>query len=276
MARTDPLNVAHYWQDRRTQGLSLMRADFRTQYYPPHRHDGFVIAATEYGGSVIKSRGTTEQASAAALLVFNPDEPHAGGVDRGNRWLFRSLYLEGAAIEDVVQGLGIRTAPYFLQNCFADAALAARFLALHRAMQERRDVLRESELLIGTFGTLFKRYGSGAGRIEPAPRDRARLTRAKDFVMARLGQALSLSDIAEALCLTQYQVISLFKRTTGLTPHAYITQLRLDAARRQLGRGDSIADVAVACGFYDQSALTNHFKRCYGLTPLQYVVAVRA
>jgi AraC-like DNA-binding protein len=276
MARTDPLNITHYWHDRRTRGLSLMRADFRTQYYPPHRHDGFVIAATEVGGSVIKSRGTTEAASASALLVFNPDEPHAGGVDRGNRWLYRSLYLEETAIEEVAQGLGIKTAPYFLQNCFTDAPLVARFLALHRAMQDGRDVLRESELLIGSFGALFMRYGSGGGRIEPAPRDRVRLTRAKDFVIARLDEALSLGDIAEALGLTQYQVISLFKRTTGLTPHAYVIQLRLDAARQHLARGGTIADVAVACGFYDQSALTNHFKRCYGMTPLQYAAAARA
>jgi AraC-like DNA-binding protein len=102
------------------------------------------------------------------------------------------------------------------------------------------------------------------------------LTRAKDFVIARLDEALSLGDIAGTLGLTQYQVISLFKRTTGLTPHAYITQLRLDAARRHLARGSTIADVAAACGFYDQSALTNHFKRYYGLTPLQYAAAARA
>ena len=102
------------------------------------------------------------------------------------------------------------------------------------------------------------------------------MTRAKDFVIARLDEALSLGDIAEALGLTQYQVISLFKRTTGLTPHAYMTQLRLDAARQHLARGGTIADVAVACGFYDQSALTNHFKRCYGMTPLQYAAAARA
>ena len=89
-------------------------------------------------------------------------------------------------------------------------------------------------------------------------------------------EAVSLSDLGQALALTQYQVISLFKRTTGLTPHAYVTQLRLDVARRRLGQGVSIAAVAVDCGFYDQSALTRHFKRCYGLTPLQFATAARS
>jgi AraC-like DNA-binding protein len=38
-------------------------------------------------------------------------------------------------------------------------------------------------------------------------------------------------------------------------------------------RGVSIAEAALAAGFYDQSALTNHFKRAYGITPLQWARA---
>jgi AraC-like DNA-binding protein len=276
MARSDPLNVAHYWRDRRMPGLSLMHADFRTQEFAPHRHDAFVIAATELGGSVIRSRGTVEQASASAIFVFNPDEPHAGAMGASERWRYRSLYLEQAAIDEVARGLGVDTVPYFTRNCFPDPDLIAGFLALHRSLQDGRYMLRESELLISSFGALFLRHGSGGARIERAPRDRLRLRMALDMMKARLGEALSLSDIGKALELTQYQVISLFKRTTGLTPHAYITQLRLDEARHQLARGAAIADVAAGCGFYDQSALSRHFKRCYGMTPLQYSAAFRS
>ena len=57
MARVDPRNTTQYWWDRHTSGLSLMRADFTTHEYPPHAHQAFVVAVTEQGGSVIKSRG---------------------------------------------------------------------------------------------------------------------------------------------------------------------------------------------------------------------------
>ncbi|HKF72799.1 MAG TPA: helix-turn-helix transcriptional regulator, partial [Stellaceae bacterium] len=67
-----------------------------------------------------------------------------------------------------------------------------------------------------------------------------------------------------------------FRRTTGLTPHAYLMQVRLGAACRGLRRGLPIADVAAASGFYDQSALTRHFKRCYGITPRQFARAAAA
>ncbi|SFJ18021.1 AraC-type DNA-binding protein [Bosea sp. OK403] len=276
MARIDPLNVAHYWRDHRLDGLSLMRADFQTQHYAPHRHEAFVIAATEFGGSVVRSRGLVEQANASTLLAFNPAEPHSGGMGASRRWRYRSLYLEQAAIDEVARGLGIDAVPYFTRNLFADLDLISRFLLLHGVLQDGRDVLQANELMISTFAMLFARYGSGGGRIEPAPRDRVRLKTALEMIRARLNEALSLSDLSQVLALTQYQVISLFKRTTGLTPHVYVTQLRLDVACRRLAQGAGIADVAVDCGFYDQSALTRHFKRCYGLTPLQFATAARS
>jgi AraC-like DNA-binding protein len=275
MARTDPFNVTHYWREPGMDGLSLMQADFQSQYYPPHRHQAFVIAVTELGGAVVKSRGRVEEASASALLVFNPDEPHSGGMGRSTRWRYRSLYLEQDALDSVAQGLGVEAMPYFTSNVFCDPDLISGFLALHRALQNKFDRLHEIELLISTLGRLFARHGSGRNRIEPGPRDRRRLELALDIMRSRLSAPPSLADLSGATGLTQYQLISLFKRTVGLTPHTYLTQMRLDAARRLLAQGGTIADVAVASGFYDQSALTTYFKRFYGVTPLQFAAAMR-
>ena len=78
MARSDPKNSTEYWWDRHLTGLSLMRADFTTHEYPPHIHEALVVAVTENGGSVVKSRGQVEAATPSTLFVFNPAEPHAG------------------------------------------------------------------------------------------------------------------------------------------------------------------------------------------------------
>ncbi|KVD78312.1 hypothetical protein WS62_29260 [Burkholderia sp. ABCPW 14] len=52
--------------------------------------------------------------------------------------------------------------------------------------------------------------------------------------------------------------------------------MRLRAALRELQAGRSLADAALTSGFYDQSALCNHFKRTFGMTPMQYTRARRA
>ena len=276
MARVDPRNTTQYWWDRHTSGLSLMRADFTTHEYPPHTHQAFVVAVTEQGGSVIKSRGRVEEAHRSALFVFNPAEPHAGWMGWSRLWRYRSLYLTQSAIDTVAAELGIESVPYFTQNLFRDADLIEDFLALHRALEDNRDAFHERELLVGTFGRLFQRYGSGGGRIEAAPRDQALLRSAIEHMRDRHADDLRLQDIAEPVGLTAFQLIGLFRRATGITPHAYLTQIRLGAACRGLRRGLPIADVAAGAGFYDQSALTRHFKRCYGITPRQFAKAALA
>jgi AraC-like DNA-binding protein len=276
VARIDSRNTTQYWWDRHLSGLSLMRADFTTHEYPPHTHDALVVAVTEQGGSVIKSRGQVEEAHASTLFVFNPAEPHAGWMGWSERWRYRSLYLTRAALDQVAHGLGIGSVPYFTRNLFDDPDLIDAFHAMHHAIEEGRDVFQERELLIGTFGRLFQRHGSGGGRIKPAPRDRVLLERVTARMQAEYAQDLRLEDLAASIGLTTFQLIGLFKRTVGLTPHAYLTQIRLGIASRQLRHFPVIADVATAVGFYDQSALTKHFKRCYGITPLQFARAAAA
>ena len=93
---------------------------------------------------------------------------------------------------------------------------------------------------------------------------------------AEYASDLHLEELAAGVGLTTFQLIGLFKRTVGLTPHAYLTQVRLGMACRHLRRAAAPAEVATAVGFYDQSALNKHFKRYYGITPLQFSRAAAA
>jgi AraC-like DNA-binding protein len=273
MARPDTKNTAKYWWDRHISGLSLMHADFTTHDFATHTHDAFVIAVTELGGARFKSRGVTDFLRPSALFVSNPEEPQSSWMGDSPRLRYRSMYLTQAAIEIVADGLGISSVPYFTSNIFLDADLVRNFISLHQALEAGSDRFREHELLISAFGDLFGRCGSGGDRIEPAPRDRVLIRMVADLVRERYSENLLLGDLAAAAGLSIFQLIGLFKRGIGTTPHVYLTDVRLNAACRRLSVGDTIAEAAVASGFCDQSALTKHFKRAYGITPLQFAKA---
>jgi AraC-like DNA-binding protein len=273
MARPDTKNTAKYWWDRHISGLSLMHADFTTHDFATHTHDAFVIAVTELGGARFKSRGVTDSLRPSALFVSNPEEPQSSWMGDSPRLRYRSMYLTQAAIDVVADGLGISSVPYFTSNIFLDAHLVRSFVSLHEALEAGTDRFREHELLISAFGDLFGRRGSGGDRIEPAARDRALIRKVADLVRERYCENLLLGDLAAAAGLSIFQLIGLFKRGIGTTPHVYLTDIRLNAACRRLGLGDTIAEAAVASGFCDQSALTKHFKRAYGITPLQFAKA---
>lgn len=273
MARHDPHNRTRFWNDARVPGMSLMCADFTTHEYAPHWHEALVIAATETGAAEFRSRGTSDYARPSLLLVFNPAEPHSGRMGWSAHWRYRSFYLTRQAIDVVARGLGIESVPAFTSNAIADPALVDAFLALHRAVEDGSDALAAHEGLYRGFAALFERYGSGGDRIATPAVGRAVIAAIVDFMHAHHDQDLSLDDMGRRFALTPFQLIRAFKKTVGLTPHAYLTQLRLNEACRLLRRGTPIAEAAAAVGFYDQSALTRHFKRSYGITPLQYARA---
>jgi AraC-like DNA-binding protein len=276
MARQDTGNRTIYWQSKNIPGMSLLRADFTSHQFGPHTHDAFVIAVTEAGGAEISSRGTIEKVGPSTLFVSNPEERQSARMDEGERWLYRAFYLTRSAIDAVGHRLGTEAAPYFMQNMLRDGDLIDRFGRLHRALETARDDLRVDELAVGAFSMLFRRYGSGGSRPERAPQSRAIVSRVIELMQTRYSESLSLEELARVADLTRFQLIGLFKRTVGLTPHAYLIHIRLNAACRLLKRGFPLAESALAAGFCDQSALTKHFKRCYGITPLQFAGAARA
>lgn len=105
--------------------------------------------------------------------------------------------------------------------------------------------------------------------VRQLPHSRA-VADAINFIQSHYAQPITLDDIADAVHLSAYHLARLFKQSTGETPHQYLIQMRVNSARALLTSGAgqrSLAEIAAAVGFVDQSHLTRHFKRQFGVTP---------
>jgi AraC-like DNA-binding protein len=276
MAKFDPKNTSRYWRASDMPGVGMLHADFTTHEYAPHAHDGFVIAVTEAGGSEFRSRGRTDIAHRQALLVFNPDEPHSGRMDGSPRWRYRSFYLTEPGIRSLMTNLGIDRPRYFDTNVLRDPELIASFFRLHCALDERADPCESSrrhELFVENFGILFQSHARQGERVAPAPADGSVIAPVLELLRDAFAERITLEQMAAVADLTLFQLIGVFKRIIGLTPHMYLTQLRIRAAIHYLDAGWPLVEAAAVSGFYDQSAFNRHFKRAFGMTPSQYVRA---
>ena len=94
------------------------------------------------------------------------------------------------------------------------------------------------------------------------------LRKITSLIEDRLTEDLSLADLAIEVDLSPSHFSSVFRKTTGLSPHQYIVQRRLEHAQRLLTSTKlSIGEIATTVGFYDQSHLVRHMRRVMRVTP---------
>jgi len=89
-----------------------------------------------------------------------------------------------------------------------------------------------------------------------------------DYIHEHLAEDVSLETLARVAGLSPFHFARLFKKTVGIAPHQYLIRRRVERAKELLLTTESeIAEIAVQVGFCDQSHLTSHFKRTYGIAP---------
>lgn len=97
------------------------------------------------------------------------------------------------------------------------------------------------------------------------------VNQAIDLMHSQLEGKILLRDLSGEYGVSVAYFCRKFKESTGTTPHKFITNLRIDKAKSMLMRGElSLSQIALDCGFADQSQFTNTFKRVAGVTPSQF------
>ncbi len=156
-----------------------------------------------------------------------------------------------------------------------DAVIDANFRAAVQAMESRSKAslyyLNSMAHLISTH--VLHRYGRDPHRMTPWEAiDAPALKRALEFIDAHIDKTLSLADIAAASGLSIDRFRRDFKAATQMSPHQFVIRRRVDRARALItaSRNPRLAEIALACGFADQSHLSTTFRRVLGVSPARF------
>lgn len=199
------------------------------------------------GGRVDAGRG---------VLVARGTE-HGFRADGENRFVV--VDLDGMDLpETLVRGAGER--PFFA----IDAGL--RHLACHLAFEAAGGRM-DGPAALHACGLLAHALACRAGEAEPAEPP-AGIGRALDLIRARFAEPVRVADLAAAAGMSPGHLHRRFRAALGRTPAEWLAGFRLDQAVRLLEEGRlPIAEVALACGYSDQTALTRSLRRRRGTTP---------
>jgi AraC-like DNA-binding protein len=92
-----------------------------------------------------------------------------------------------------------------------------------------------------------------------------------DYINDHLAETLSLNQLADTLRLTTWELTRAFKKTTGLAPYSFLSNVRIERAKELLKDSNlPIAQIALEVGFSSQSHLNSAFKKFQGCTPGQF------
>jgi AraC-like DNA-binding protein len=266
---------ARFWRTPLLPGADLMTAEYHAHAFAPHWHDAYTIPVIEDGAECFRYLGADHVAEAGTVPVIHPGEVHTGSraVDEG--WRYRVMYVPVDYVHALAEDIAGRAQPlpWFGAEVIRDADLARRLAHAHRLLEAdaacapASDALAAQTALLDALSTLLTRHGrTRAAPLAAQPGD-YRIDTMKSLLAADLATPLRVADLAQAVGLSPFHATRLFTKATGLPPHAWRTQLRLQRSLAPLRAGASVADVAAATGFTDQSHFTRHFRRMFGVPP---------
>lgn len=264
-----------YIRPAEVEGIEALHARFVHHAYRPHSHPTWTVAVVERGAARFALDATQQRAGQGELFVLEPEAVHTGRAAVPEGWAYKVLYVEPRVVHEWAERDGAmpRAARWVV---FRDPALRGALVRAHAALAGEPAPLAVEEALLGAVAALRPHL-----RPEPPARRRDRaehaaVRRAHDHLRERWDQRVTLTELAAVAGLSRFELVRRFGQQTGVTPHAFQINVRVERARRLLAGGATPAEVAAVCGFADQPHLTRVFKRAVGVTPARYARAVES
>jgi AraC-like DNA-binding protein len=166
-------------------------------------------------------------------------------------------------LHTVLLGNG-RALPFLEGGVTTDPRLAAATATLLQHVGYSLEPLEQSDAL----AELARALAAVAGMPAQCSRgDFLAAQRARDYLHENCGRVVTLEELEAATGHDRWSLSRDFRTFYGTSPYRYLTMRRLDAVRHMLLANTSLADAAAAAGFADQSHMTRHSSKTYGLTP---------
>ena len=245
-------------------GIERIQAQFRGDAFDLHRHDTYALGVTMRGVQTFRYRGEQRYSLPGRVIVLHPDELHDGGAATDDGLVYRMLYLEPSVLFQCLEaariGLPFVDEPVIEDNHFAGLLLAA-LGELDRELDE---------LFVDDFVSQLADGLVQHARLPQRPPGSIAWGQAKaarEYLEAHVTRGVRSQDLERITGLDRFALARHFRAAFATSPHRFLLMRRLQQAKVMIGQGESIAEVAAATGFADQSHLTRHFKKAFGIAP---------
>ena len=240
------------------------------RHYKLHMHKSFSVGAIDRGEVVYQVEGEKACLRPGSLALMNPELMHSCNPTKSGERSYYMLHL------DVDWCLALQQSMWNVDQfrpvniiLLRNESIYRHYISTMQLLMNEGDLLEKEQALIELAENIFLNACEPAAIItEPS----LQIEHAKLLMSQNLEDDLSLQHLATKLNANPYTLLRQFKKATGVTPHAYLLNIRIERARELLQQGLNVAQVALECGFFDQSHFHRHFKAITAVTPREYQV----
>lgn len=269
------INNINFRRDPDFKGVEVCEVTKSCHVFPNHCHDDiYAFSLVEEGGSYCLGKSKDNSlVKSGEIALINPGQVHSGEPVKDVPITYQMIYINLALMKKTASDIYEKESklPEFTQMVIHDPKLAFLFRQVSGKLIHSSGHLEKDSCISEFLGQLLVEYGLSNTKTNLPGKEHLAVRLAMEYLAENLDQKLPLEEVAKEAGFSRYHFLRIFKKNTGLSPHAFRTQRRIDAARKFLLQGTPLAQIAIETGFTDQSHFTNKFRQYTGATPKQYL-----
>lgn len=252
--------------------VELKDAAFKGINFPNHFHETYSIALINGGFEKITLGGKDLTVCKDIIVVINEGEVHANGFYDTDEWSYQTINISPDLLRFFAfrNALNISLSPRF-KHIIEDPELVDLIRSL-----KKYDVTGKIAAIEQIICRLIRYH-----RFEIPPKNfsypemKNVIMEMRYLIRRDLNQPLNLFMFSKLFGKSTYQILRAFKSYTGLTPGQFKNLNRINKAKSLIKQGCSLTEVAMECGYYDQSHFIHSFNQLVGVRPGTYKSAIK-
>lgn len=260
-------------------------------YVEPHTAP-FSIKFVLTGAEVYRCARQTLSVQSHKYLIINKNQTYTSEIDTVDATISFCVFFSDQFVSDALQA-ATHSSEFLLENPYAinqaelnfDQKLFWLDTSMHQLVHRYRresyptDELQTDEWCSQLLELLImvrqdehgRRTRVKAAKHSTRAEIYKRLSCTMDFMNEYFNTPISLAQLAEVACMSKFHFLRAFQQTFKVTPHQYITSLRLRYACKLLKETDlTVSDICLANGYRDESSFVRLFQTNMGVTPGMY------
>ncbi len=246
----------------------------RDSDFPSHIHDSYEIFCLVRGNVDYIVEGTLYKLKSGAIMLMRPSETHKLIVNKSTEYERYVINFSGSLFSGTPFSMELLS-PFKKrglgeENMYLSSELGSiSALAQIEKMINECGTFNKNDAIISNLSSLLSSINSAFNIKEKKLPTKGADAEIISYVNENLTSDLTIEKIARKMHISPSQVSRVFKKSTGKSPHSYITAKRLILFNKKLRNGLGVIEACHECGFNDYSSFYRLYKKHFGKAPTE-------